>query len=137
MNKIQVICIIGGAAILGAIMYPINKRRYEEQKALKKAADMIKQAMEEEHQKRMKEIRERGEREIEEMREKHVQKMVDLYKKFDNLSAEFSELKRMPIKFKDVNGVIHEIEPGDYEGFRKMMKDKSTTIVFDRFEDLC
>ena len=87
----------------------------------------------------MKEIRERGEREIEEMHEKHVQAMVDLHKKFDNLSADFPEVRKtMTIKFKDVNGVIHEIEPGDHEGFRKMMKDKSiTTIVFDRFEDLC
>ena len=136
--KKQTIWIIIGCAISGVILYPIQRRRRmkekaEEERLMKEAERIAKEAKEEEerrHEQAMKEIAEKAKREQEES----VKKAKDAFKRSAKIvrSAGFSML----MKYKDENGVIHEFDSSNYDEFCRVMSNKKYTLIFPTDDDL-
>ena len=80
-------------AIVGTVVYQICKVKREQEEidianqVKIDAANFARTCMQEEHEKRMREIREQGERELEEMRIKSEQDIEELKKKFSDFST--------------------------------------------------
>lgn len=136
--KKQTIWIIIGCAISGAILYPIQRRRRmkekaEEERLMKEAERIAKEAKEEEerrHEQAMKEIAEKAKREQEEL----AKKTKADFERIGKIGNKYGF--NIPMKYKDENGVIHEVDASDYTKFHEVMCMKNITLIFPTADDL-
>lgn len=78
------------------------------------------------HKEAMKQIKEEGERRRREMEEKFI-------KDLEKMSEDYSKMlncKPAPVRYKDKDGMICELDITDKEAIRKVMSDRSNKLIF-------